>query len=133
VDAALVRSLREALAGTNITLNAMRPFLADAFNSARPFLPSGPAWLAAVEPGRVCVAHLDGMRWVALRSQRVAGAPHAALPLVLEQCRLASGIDADAAEVCVVARDPWPGELAAAGRWRFRTIPAPVQRERASA
>ncbi len=122
VDPALAVALRAALAPAGIALKALRPFLADAFNAARPFLPSGPAWLAVVEPGRVCVAHLDGARWLALRSQRVQGAPEAALPNALEQTRLASGIEADAAEVCVVARDPWPGDLAPAGRWRFRTI-----------
>jgi hypothetical protein len=133
LDPALVLAVRDALAAANIVLKALRPFLADAFNGARPFLPPGPAWLAVVEPGRACVAHLDGTRWFALRSQRVQGAPEAALPLVLEQCRLASGIDAEAAEVCVVAREAWHGELAPAGRWRFRTVPVPVARERASA
>jgi hypothetical protein len=132
-DPALVLAVRDALAPASIALKALRPFLADAFNGARAFLPPGPAWLAVVEPGRACVAHLDGARWLALRSQRVQGAPDAALPHVLEQCRLANGIDADPAEVCVVARDPWPGELAPAGRWRFRMVPAPVARERASA
>ena len=134
IDPGLVVALRDALAAANVALKAMRPFLADAFNSARAFLAPGPAWLAVVEPGRVCVAHLDGARWLALRSQRIQGAPEAALPLVLEQCRLAGGIEADAAEVCVVARDALPGDLAPAGRWRFRTIPAPAAaRERASA
>ena len=134
IDPALVVVLRDALAAGNIALRTMRPFLADAFNGARAFLAPGPAWLAVVEPGRVCVAHLDGTRWLALRSQRVQGAPEVALPLVLEQCRLAGGIEADTAEVCVVARDAWPGDLAPAGRWRFRTIPAPgAARERAEA
>ena len=129
IDPTLVIALRDALAAATITLKAMRPFLADAFNSARAFLAPGPAWLGVVEPGRVCVAHLDGARWLALRSQRIQGAPEAALPLVLEQCRLAGGIEADTAEVCVVARDAWPGDLAPAGRWRFRTIRAPAVRE----
>jgi hypothetical protein len=124
VDPALVHALRETLAAAGIRLGALRPFLADAFNAARAFLPDGPAWLAAVEPHRVCVAHLDGARWAALRNQRVSAAPEAALAGVLEQTRLANGIEADAADVCVVARDPWPGELAPAGRWRFRTIAA---------
>jgi hypothetical protein len=123
VDPALVIALRDALAGAGVALTTLRPFLADAFNGARPFLAPGPAWLAVVEPGRVCVAHLDGARWVALRSQRVQGAPEAALPTLLEQCRLASGIEADTAEVCVVARDPWPDDPAPAGRWRFRQVP----------
>ena len=126
IDPALGAALRDALAAASIGLKAMRPFLADAFNSARAFLAPGPAWLGVVEPGRVCVAHLDGAHWLALRSQRVQGAPEAALPHVLEQCRLAGGIEADTAEVCVVARDPWAGDLAPAGRWRFRTIPAPT-------
>jgi hypothetical protein len=130
VDPALVAALRDALAPERIALKALRPFLADAFNAARPFLAPGPAWLAVVEPGRVCVAHLDGAHWLALRSQRVQGAPEAALSPVLEQCRLAAGIEADAAEVCVVARDPWSGDLAPAGRWRFRVIAVP---ERAAA
>jgi len=126
IDPVLGVALRDALGVGNIALRAMRPFLADAYNSARAFFAPGPAWLAVVEPGRVCVAHLDGTRWLALRCQRVQGAPEAALPLILEQCRLTGGIEADTAEVCVVARDPSPGDLAPSGRWRFRTIPAPA-------
>ena len=134
IDPGLGLAVRDALAAAGIALKAMRPFLADAFNSARAFLAPGPAWLGVVEPGRVCVAHLDGARWLALRSQRVQGPPEAALPHVLEQCRLAGGIEADAAEVCVVARDAWAGDLAPAGRWHFRTIPGPTAaRERREA
>jgi hypothetical protein len=133
VDPALVAAVRAVCAGARIRLVALTPFLAEAFNGARPFLAADAAWLAVVEPGRVCVAHLDGARWVALRSQRVQGAAEAALTRALEQCRLAAGIEADAAEVCVVARDAWPGDLAPAGRWRFRTIPAPEARQEAAA
>jgi hypothetical protein len=124
VDPALLGSLRDAFAASRITLRTARPFLADAYNRARRFLPAGPAWLAAVEPGRVCVAYLDGARWAALGSERVHGTPEAALPLVLERCRLACGIESDAVEVCVVARDAWPDGLAHAGRWRLRAIAA---------
>jgi hypothetical protein len=126
IDPGLVVALRDTFAAAKIELRAMRPFLVAAFNGARGFLAPGPAWLAVAEAGRVCVAHLDGTHWLALRSQRVHGPIEAALPLVLEQCRLGAGIEADATEVCVVTRDALPVELADAGRWRFRLIPAPA-------
>ncbi|HSD54077.1 MAG TPA: hypothetical protein VLC47_07915 [Burkholderiales bacterium] len=124
IDPELLAALRATFAAARIELVALRPFLAAAYNSARTLLVRGPAWLAVAERGRVCVAHLDGARWLALRSQRVQGALEAALPLALEQCRLANGIDAEGAEVCVITRDPLADEIAPAGRWRFRAIPA---------
>jgi hypothetical protein len=130
IDPGLLAALRATFAAARIELAALRPFLAAAYNSARTLLAPGPAWLAVAEPGRVCVAHLDGARWLALRSQRVQGALEAALPLALEQCRLAEGIEEDAAEVCVVTREALPAGLAPAGRWRFRTIPAPAPAQR---
>jgi hypothetical protein len=130
VDPELVAAVRDAFSAARIRLAAMTPFLAEAFNSARPYLPAGAAWLAVGEPGRICVACLDGARWVALRSQRSQGELAASLPLALEQCRLAEGIEEDAAEVCVVTREALPAGLAPAGRWRFRTIPAPAPAQR---
>jgi hypothetical protein len=124
IDPELLAALRATLAAARIELTVLSPFLAAAYNSARTFLAPGPAWLAVAEPGRVCVAHLDGARWVALRGQRVQGTLEDALPLALEQCQLANGIDAEAAEVCVVTRDALADDLAPAGRWRFRSIPA---------
>jgi hypothetical protein len=130
VDPELVAAVRDACSAARVRLAATTPFLAEAFNSARPYLPSGAAWLAVGEPGRICVACLDGARWVALRSQRSQGELAASLPLALEQCRLAEGIEEDAAEVCVVTREALPAGLAPAGRWRFRTIPAPAPAQR---
>jgi hypothetical protein len=134
IDPALPAALRDALAAAGIKLRSIRPYLADAFNSARALLPPGPAWFAVLEPGRVCVAFVDRVRWLALRSQRVQGAPETALPTVLEQCRLAGGIETESVEVCVVARGSFPADIAPAGRWRFRAVPPPAfARQQASA
>jgi hypothetical protein len=121
IDRELATALRDALAPASIALVGMKPFLADAFNSARAVLGPEAAWLAVAEPGRVCVAHLEGERWTALRSQRAVEPLAEALAAALEQTRLASGIEA-MGEVCLVTRDPAPADLVRAGDWTVRAL-----------
>jgi hypothetical protein len=121
VDSELVAALRAACASASVTLGAVRPFLAAAFDRARPSLAPGAAWFAAAEPGRVCVAHLDGRRWVALRSQRAVDPLPEALALALDQTRLAHGLPADG-EVCLVMRDAGLAAFDRAGEWPLRSL-----------
>lgn len=124
-DDALARAVRDSFGAAGARLRALRPFFAEAYDRARAFLPRAAAWFAAVEPGRVCVAYLDGARWAALRCERAPGEPRAALALALDRCRLAEAIDGDPAEAYVVARDGWPEGEPVAGRWRLRLVPDP--------
>lgn len=121
IDAQLPEALRAALAPASIALAALRPFLADAFNGARAALASGAAWLAVAEPGRLCVAHLEGGRWLALRSQRTADPLPEVLATLLEQTRLAHALPAGG-EVCLVARDADGATPDRAGDWTVRRL-----------
>lgn len=121
IDAQLLEALRAALAPASIALVAVRPFLADAFNGARRALAPGAAWLAVAEPGRLCVAHLEAGRWVALRSQRTADPLPEALVTLLEQMCLAHGLPAGG-EVCLIARDADDAAPDHAGDWILRRL-----------
>jgi hypothetical protein len=85
VDPELVESLRAALAPASIALAAVRPFMSEAFNSARPVLAPAAAWLAVAEPGRVCIAHLEGRRWTALRSRSPRRSSRPGSPTALQR------------------------------------------------
>ena len=76
------------LAGANLRPVAIEPFLATAFNCCRASIGREPAWLAAAEPGRVCVAYLADGGWRRLRSERVRMRLEDELPLALERLRL---------------------------------------------
>lgn len=64
VDAELVESLRASVSGAGLRLASIQPYLMSAFNRARGRVPERGAWIALAEAERVCVALLDGTRWV---------------------------------------------------------------------
>lgn len=121
IDAQLMEALRAALTPASIALAAVRPFFADAFNGARRALAPGAAWLAVAEPGRLCVAHLEAGRWLALRSQRMADPLPEALATLLEQTCLAHGLAAGG-EVCFLARDTDGAAPDRVGDWIVRRL-----------
>ena len=116
---------RHASPPREIALRAVRPFLVAAHSTApRGCLAPGPAG-SRLEPGRVCVAHLDGARWLALRTPAGERNPlESALPRVLKQKSAAGRLEADATEVCLVARDRRRAELVRAG-WMTAALATP--------
>jgi len=118
----LVDGIATALAAANLRALAIEPFLATAFNLCRGAIGRVPAWLAAAEPGRVCVAFVDGRGWRRLHTERLRAGLEDELALVLERSRLAGGIDAGAGRVLLVSREAPHGEFAAPSGWSIERV-----------
>jgi hypothetical protein len=123
VDPQLVEQLEATLRAAGLRPVAIEPFLAGAYNACRATMNGAPAWLAAAEPGRVCVAAVQGGRWLALRSQRVSAPLRAALPPLLEQARLAAAAGAKAGPVYLVSREEPPFKVPAGSGWSIESVP----------
>jgi hypothetical protein len=117
-----VDGIATTLAAAGLRPVAIEPFLAAAFNCCRRSIGREPAWLAAAEPGRVCIAYLADGGWRELRSERVRARLGDELPAALERLRLAGGIDAGPGRVLLVARDEQPVDLAPATGWSVERI-----------
>jgi len=129
IEPELVDGIAAALAAANLRPVAIEPFLATAFNLCRRSIDGRPAWLAAAEPGRVCVAYLDEGGWRRLRTERVRGRLGDELASALERSRLADGVDAGAGRVLLVSRDELQVEFAPGSGWsveRIRLADAPL-------
>jgi hypothetical protein len=124
VDPDLIAAVSGALRARDVQPGSMRPYLAEAYDLARRRMAKGPAWLAAIEPGRLCVAHLDGGRWRALRSQRQVEPPSQALPALLEQVRLSAEVELAPGTLYAVCRGVSLEGVVLDGRWRLEVIPA---------
>jgi len=120
IEPELIEGLVATLAAANLRPVAIEPFLAAAFNLCRESIRDAPAWLAAAEPGRVCVARFDHGAWRWLRSERVRSRLEEELPAVLERARLAG--DAGAGRVLLVSREEPQVELAAASGWSLERV-----------
>jgi hypothetical protein len=129
IEPELVDGIAATLAAANLRPVAIEPFLATAFNLCRRSIGGRPAWLAVAEPGRVCVAYLDGSGWRRLRTERVHGRLGDELASALERSRLADGVDAGAGRVLLVSRDEPQVEFAPDSGWsveRVRLEEAPL-------
>jgi len=91
VDADLLDALSGAVTAAGYNLRAVEPVLVTAFNACRREIGNGAAWLAILEPDRLCVAHLARGKWSTVRNTRASREPGAELPTVLEQLRLTIG------------------------------------------
>jgi hypothetical protein len=124
MDADLLDRLTETLQAASLTPRSVQPFLVAAFNGCARSMSGSPAWLAAAESGRVCIAYFNGGEWKALRSQRLRGSLREELPAILEQTRLAES--AVAGEVYLVSREEPPFDMPKDGPWSVRAAPLPV-------
>ncbi len=122
VDAELVAQVEALLRAAGLRPVAVAPYLADAYNACRRTMNGAPAWLAVAEPGRVCVAHVRGGRWLALRSQRIGGPLREALPALLEQTRLAFPEADETGRVYLVSREEPPFDLPPDSRWSIEPV-----------
>jgi hypothetical protein len=122
VEPELVAQLEAVLRTAGLRPVVIEPYLAGAYNACRATMNGAPAWLAVAEPGRVCVAAVQGGRWLALRSQRVTAPLRTALPLVLEQVRLAAAQAVAAGPVYLVSRDEPPFKAAAGSGWSIEPV-----------
>lgn len=122
VDAALLEGLSSLLQAAKLRPAAIEPLLATAFNACRGSIRRDPTWLAVAEPGRVCVAHLDGGAWRQVRNERLRAGLEEELPAVLERCRLGAGVDVRGGRVLLVSREDPQGQFANAGEWSFERV-----------
>lgn len=74
VDAALPGALREVFAAAGMRLESIQPSLMAVYNDYRRRLNGRHAWLALLEPGRLCLALLRHGRWMRVRSVRIGPA-----------------------------------------------------------
>jgi hypothetical protein len=121
IEQDLLDGIAATLAGANLHPTRVEPFFASAFEACRGTIGDGPVWLAAAEPGRVCVGYHDGNAWRDLRSERIRARLEDALPAVLERSRLAGGVGT-AGRVLLVASDGVGAEVPAAGGWTIESI-----------
>ena len=122
VDRELLDQVVAVLTAVGIRPRAVEPFLARGYNACRRAFNGDAAWLAVVEPGRACVAHLASGRWQALRSQRLTEPLEETLPALLEQTMLASAPQAGVGKVYFVSRDGQEFAFAADSPWSFERV-----------
>jgi hypothetical protein len=122
IEPALADGLATALEAAGLRPAAIEPYLAAAFNACRGAIGHEPAWLAAAEPGRVCVAHLVGGAWRQVRNERLRGRLEDELAAVLERCRLSAGAEAGPGRVFLVSRDDASVEPTGAAGWSFERV-----------
>jgi hypothetical protein len=122
IEPALLDGITTTLHAARLRPAAVEPFLAAAFNACRGAIGHEAVWLAAAEPGRVCIAQVDRGAWRQVRNERLRGPLADELPAVLERCRLSAPQGAAAGRVLLVSReDPQLGP-GGAGAWSFERI-----------
>jgi hypothetical protein len=117
VDPDFIARIEALLRTAGLRPMSIEPYLASAYNACRRTMNGAPAWLAVAEPGRVCVAGVRDGNWLAVRSQRIAGTLHEALPAVLEQARLTAAEPASAGRVYLVSREEASFDLPEGTGW----------------
>jgi hypothetical protein len=90
VERTLLEALTTAIANSALRLRSIEPSLMAAFN-ARSRAPSGDAWLALAEPGRLLLGLLHAGEWQSLRSRPLDGET-LALAAIIEQERRLIGV-----------------------------------------
>jgi hypothetical protein len=122
IEPALIEGLSSALHAAKLRPTAIEPFLATAFNACRGSIRREPAWIAAAEPGRVCVGYLDRGAWQLVRNERLRARLEDEFPAVLERCRLSAGVDAGAGRVLLVSREDPQVELVDGSGWTLERV-----------
>ena len=122
VDQRLLTSLRQILARHDIGLASIQPHLMAAWNGAYPMLRRRSAWLAVVEPGKLCLGLLQQGRWRRLRSLRISSGWQAEMPSILErEACLVGGAD-NPREALLIAPEAGALHFPADAGWEFRRL-----------
>jgi hypothetical protein len=126
VDQRLLNSLRQILARHAIRLASIQPHLMAAWNGVYPMLRRRTAWLAVVEPGKLCLGLLRQGSWQHLRSLRISSTWPAEMPRILEREACLLGAAENPREVLLIAPDAGPLHFpSTADREFHRLRPAP--------
>ena len=128
VDQRLLVSLRQILSRHDIGLVSIQPHLMAAWNGAYPMLRRRSAWLALVEPGRLCLGLLHQGRWQRVRSQRIASGWLAAMPQILERESCLLGLEENPREALLIAPEGEELHFPPDTGWVFhRLSPTPLR------
>ena len=129
IDQELRESLRALLAATRLKLGSIQPGLMTAFNQWRRRV-AGSAWLAVVEPGRLCLARLQDKRWQSLKALAIGDDWFGDLAVQLDRESLLTGpaaADVTAPVPVLVyapgCSEPSPTQLEARSMQLLRTLP----------
>ena len=122
IESDFVDSIITTLDGAHLHTIAVEPLLATALNFCRRNIQDSPAWFVVAEKGRVALGYLEGDAWRTLRNQRLRATLSEELPLLLEQSRLADGIESVAGRVIVASRDPLKIELPRGSQWTVQCV-----------
>lgn len=126
VDQRLLSSLRQILERHAIRLVSIQPHLMAAWNGVYPMLRRRTAWLAVVEPGKLCLGLLRQGSWQRLRSLRIGAAWPAEMPRILEREACLLGIAENPREALLIAPEAEALHFPPASGWEFRRLkPAP--------
>jgi hypothetical protein len=104
LDSALVEAVRSAAKTCGVSLEAIEPALAAAFNSGRRDLARS-CWFAQAEPERIVLGFIHDGEWVHLAAERPSGDPKTALARMIARESLLCAADAASGDLsCWVAR-----------------------------
>ena len=92
IDRDLVESLKGVFTTNRMRLASLQPCLAYSFNLTRERIPKRDAWFAVAERDHVCIGYLRGGAWDLIRSRRASGSLAGQLVPMLEQARVADGV-----------------------------------------
>jgi hypothetical protein len=92
VDARLLSTLDQIVAGAGMKLSSVQPYLMTAFNRWRDEMNGHSVWFVLAEQDRLCLSTLVEGRWTDLKNLHVAPDWIAELPTMLERQRLLSDL-----------------------------------------
>lgn len=103
VDSRLLTALRHILSRYDIALESVQPHLMAAWNAAYPRIRRHNAWLALVEPGRLCLGLLRKGVWQCMRSLRIDDAWQIEMPKILQREACLLGLEETPREALVIS------------------------------
>lgn len=128
IDRDLVQALRGVFGMNAIRLAGLQPCLAYSFNLKRERINQRDAWFAVAERDHVCIGYLRQGAWNLIRSRRATGSLAGQLVPMLEQARVAEGVQRPSGKVFLYAPGRQPLTLPKRILWNIVNLHAPAAR-----
>ena len=129
VDVRLLQALRAVFDHAGVALRSIQPHLMVAYNACRSLLRGRSAWFVVCEHGNLCLALLQQGNWGAVKTVRIEeGDWRKELPLILEREACLAEANTDTDEVLLWVPEADIVELPQVGRWKFKNLKLPLQR-----